>query len=40
MDALLVINRLTDQNAGEQTYYKYELQNVLVTSYSVSGAGQ
>jgi type VI secretion system secreted protein Hcp len=25
---------------GRATYYKYELKNVLVTSYSVSGAGQ
>lgn len=26
--------------AGRVTYYSYELKNVLVTSYSVSGAGQ
>jgi type VI secretion system secreted protein Hcp len=27
-------------DAGRVTYYKYELKNVLVTSYNVSGAGQ
>lgn len=27
-------------DAGRVTYYKYELKNVLVTSYHVSGAGQ
>ena len=26
-------------DAGRQTYYKYELTNVMVTSYSVSGSG-
>jgi type VI secretion system Hcp family effector len=27
-------------NAGRQTYYAYELKNVLVTSYNISGEGQ
>jgi len=27
-------------NAGRVTYYRYELKNVLVTSYSISGAAQ
>lgn len=27
-------------DAGRVTYYRYELTNVLVTSYSISGAGQ
>jgi len=27
-------------DAGRKTYYSYELKNVLVTSYTVSGAGQ
>lgn len=27
-------------DAGRVTYYKYELKNVLVTSYNISGAGQ
>lgn len=27
-------------NEGRVTYYKYELKNVMVTSYSVSGASQ
>ncbi len=27
-------------DAGQETYYKYELENVLVTSYSVSGGAQ
>ena len=27
-------------DAGRVTYYKYELKNVLVTSYNVSGSGQ
>ncbi len=27
-------------DAGRQTYYKYELKNVLVTSYNISGDGQ
>ena len=27
-------------DSGRSTYYKYELKNVLVTSYNVSGAGQ
>jgi len=33
---------LTLRKAGgeSETYYKYELENVIITSYSVSGAGQ
>lgn len=27
-------------DAGRQTYYAYELKNVLVTSYAIGGAGQ
>lgn len=27
-------------DAGRQTYYAYELKNVLVTSYDISGGGQ
>ena len=27
-------------DAGRETYYRYELKNVMVTSYNVSGAGQ
>jgi type VI secretion system Hcp family effector len=27
-------------DAGRVTYYAYELKNVLITSYSISGAGQ
>lgn len=27
-------------DAGQETYYKYELKNVLVTSYNVSGGSQ
>lgn len=27
-------------DAGRQTYYRYELKNVLVTSYDISGSGQ
>lgn len=27
-------------DAGQETYYKYELKNVLVSSYSVSGGSQ
>lgn len=27
-------------DAGRVTYYRYELKNVMVTSYSVSGSGQ
>lgn len=27
-------------DAGRVTYYRYELKNVLVTSYSISGSGQ
>ena len=27
-------------DAGRQTYYAYELENVLVTSYNISGDGQ
>jgi type VI secretion system Hcp family effector len=27
-------------DAGRMTYYAYELKNVMVTSYSISGAGQ
>ena len=27
-------------DSGRVTYYRYELKNVLVTSYNVSGSGQ
>lgn len=27
-------------DAGKQTYYRYELKNVLVSSYSISGTGE
>ncbi len=27
-------------DAGQETYYRYELKNVLVSSYNVSGGGQ
>jgi type VI secretion system secreted protein Hcp len=32
--------KVSTTNSGRETYYKYELKNVLVSSYNVSGGDQ